>query len=167
MSCLVDVMIAGYLCYFLQSNRNASSSMDRVINAVILYTFENNSLTSAATIVSMIAWLTMPHNLVFMGLHVIISKLYSNSLLATLNTRKQLQHERSLRGVSGDLLPVAFHGYAARYRNNSSASRAEPATTKLEINVDKNVHYDVDVTLSQQHDSPSSGGTHVVFNEGA
>ncbi|KAF9225135.1 hypothetical protein BS17DRAFT_579720 [Gyrodon lividus] len=129
LSCFVDIMIAGFLCYSLRSNRKASSSMDRVINSVILYTFENNSLTSAATVVSMVCWLTMPTNLVFMGLHFVIGKLYANSLLATLNARRQLQNERAQRGVSAEL-PVAFPGYASRYRTNHS-SRAEPATTKV------------------------------------
>ncbi|KIJ66630.1 hypothetical protein HYDPIDRAFT_86174, partial [Hydnomerulius pinastri MD-312] len=119
LSCLVDVMIAVFLCYSLRSNRKSSSSMDHVINSVILYTFENNSLTSAATVVSMICWLAMPNNLIFMGLHFVISKLYANSLLATLNARKQLQQERAQRGLSGEL-PVAFPGYANRYRSNYS-----------------------------------------------
>ncbi|KAH0825984.1 hypothetical protein J3R83DRAFT_7579 [Lanmaoa asiatica] len=84
MSCLVDILVTGFLTHLLQtlqSDKRASTSLDRVIGAILLYTFETNLLTSAATIVSMICWLTMPNNLIFMGLHFFI--MYANSLLAT------------------------------------------------------------------------------------
>ncbi|KAH7886371.1 hypothetical protein F5I97DRAFT_1263320 [Phlebopus sp. FC_14] len=153
LSSLVDVMIAVFLCYSLRNGRKSSSSMDHVINAVILYTFENNSLTSTATVVSMICWLVMPNNLIFMGLHFVISKLYANSLLATLNARRQLQQERAQRGLSGEL-PVAFPGLSNRYKSNY-ASRADQMATKLEINVEKTVEYEIDVGTSSHHRSPT------------
>ncbi|KAJ8589208.1 hypothetical protein M405DRAFT_216960 [Rhizopogon salebrosus TDB-379] len=157
LSSLVDVLIAVFLCYSLQTTRKASSSMDNVINSVILYTLENNSLTSAATVVSMVCWLVMPNNLIFMGLHFVISKLYANSLLATLNARKQLRRGRSQRGISGEL-PLAFPGYANRFRpNHCVSSRIDPIGTKLEINVEKTVECDVDAdTSSLRTYSPSS-----------
>jgi len=160
LSSLVDVLIAAFLCYSLRTTRKASSSMDYVINSVILYTFESNSLTGAATVVSMVCWLVMPGNLIFMGLHFIISKLYANSLLATLNARKQLRQERAQRGMSGEL-PLAFPGYTNRFRPNHCGSpQMEPiGTTKLEINVEKTVEYDVDVdadSSSHRTHSPSS-----------
>ncbi|OJA18503.1 hypothetical protein AZE42_07592 [Rhizopogon vesiculosus] len=160
LSSLVDVLIAVFLCYSLRTTRKASSSMDYVINSVILYTFESNSLTGAATVVSMVCWLVMPSNLIFMGLHFVISKLYANSLLATLNARKQLRQERAQRGMSGEL-PLAFPGYTNRFRSNHcGSSRMEPiGATKLEINVEKTVEYDVDVdpdSSSHRTHSPSS-----------
>ncbi|KAG1742682.1 uncharacterized protein EDB91DRAFT_1247492 [Suillus paluster] len=151
LSSLVDILIAIFLCYSLRTTRKASSSMDYVINSVILYTFENNSLTSAATVVSMICWLVMPSNLIFMGLHFVISKLYANSLLATLNARKQLRQERAQRGLSGEL-PLAFPGLTDRFRSNRrDSSRMEPIGTKLEINVEKTVEYEVDADTLNRH----------------
>jgi len=152
LSSLVDVLIAVFLCHSLRGSRKASanSSMDHVINSVILYTFENGSITCTATIVSMVCWLAMPNNLVFMGLHFVIGKLYANSLLATLNARKQLQRERSQRGLSGEL-PVVIPGFANRFRSRQT-TRIDHATTKLEINVEKTVEYEVDGGI----DSPES-----------
>ncbi|KAF7981353.1 hypothetical protein HWV62_33809 [Athelia sp. TMB] len=45
LSSAVDILIAIFLCYSLQNSRSASSSMDHVINLLILYTFENGALT--------------------------------------------------------------------------------------------------------------------------
>ncbi|KAG2140186.1 hypothetical protein DEU56DRAFT_799199 [Suillus clintonianus] len=136
LSCIVDVLVAVVLCVTLRSNRSAYSNMDRIINSIILYTLENNALTSAATIISMICWVTM-HNLVFLGVHFVLSKLYANSLLATLNSRKQLQEERSRGGVLSNELPVAFPGrYQSKYNR-----RLDPEN-KLEINVEQTIEYE-------------------------
>ncbi|KAG1736995.1 hypothetical protein EDB19DRAFT_2025814 [Suillus lakei] len=135
LSCVVDVLVAAVLCLTLRSSRSSYSNMDRIINSIILYTLENNALTSAATIISMICWVTMD-NLVFLGVHFVLSKLYANSLLATLNSRKQLQEERS-RGVLSNELPVAFPG-----RYQSKYSRRLDPENKLEINVERTIEYE-------------------------
>ncbi|KAK7051470.1 hypothetical protein VNI00_004444 [Paramarasmius palmivorus] len=49
------------------------------------------NIPDLAATASLICWLLMPHNLIFLGLHFIIEKLYANSLLASLNTRKALR----------------------------------------------------------------------------
>ncbi|KAG2364809.1 hypothetical protein BDR07DRAFT_1400733 [Suillus spraguei] len=135
LSCVVDVLVTASLCFTLRRNRSPHSSMDRIINSIILYTLENNALTSAATIISMICWVTM-HNLIFLGVHFVLSKLYANSLLATLNSRKHLQEERS-RGALSNELPVAFPG---RYQSKYS-KRLDPGN-KLEINVERTIEYE-------------------------
>jgi hypothetical protein len=57
---------------------------------VRLYT----SLAPQPIVTPVLQWLTMPYNLVFLGLHFVISKLYANSLLISLNTRKALREMR-------------------------------------------------------------------------
>ncbi|KAG1783454.1 hypothetical protein EV702DRAFT_1041119 [Suillus placidus] len=114
-SCVVDVLVTASLCFTLRRSRG--------------------SYSNAATIISMICWVTM-HNLVFLGVHFVLSKLYANSLLATLNSRKQLQEERS-RGALSNELPVAFPG---RYQSKYS-KRLDPGN-KLEINVERTIEYD-------------------------
>jgi len=111
-SLFLEILITGFLFYFLMCNRTESTSMNRVIDTLILYSFESGSLICAATVASLIFWLTMPTNSVFIALYFIIGKLYANSLLATLNTRRQLQRggpERSLPTISVERpLPVVF-----------------------------------------------------------
>ncbi|KAG1842236.1 hypothetical protein DFJ58DRAFT_806507 [Suillus subalutaceus] len=143
-SCVVDVLVTTSLCFTLRRSRSSYSNMDRIINSIILYTLENNALTSAATIISMICWVTMD-NLVFLGVHFVLSKLYANSLLATLNSRKQLQEERSRGGLSNEL-PVAFPG---RYQSKYS-KRLDPGN-KLEINVERTIEYEGAGGLAKQN----------------
>ncbi|KAJ7779322.1 hypothetical protein DFH07DRAFT_794694 [Mycena maculata] len=92
----VDILITGWLCYFLQKmrRRTASTIMAQVVNTLTLYTLENGFLTCVTTTATLICWLAMPRNLVFLGLHFVIGKLYANSLLISLNTRKELREMR-------------------------------------------------------------------------
>ena len=102
LSAAIDVLITGWLCYFLREVRSRiggphSTMMIRMVDTLTLYTLENGALTCFAAIASLICWLTMPHNLIFMGLHFVISKLYANSLLASLNMRNELRHLQGRR----------------------------------------------------------------------
>ncbi|KIK37119.1 hypothetical protein CY34DRAFT_810656 [Suillus luteus UH-Slu-Lm8-n1] len=135
LSCLADVLVTAALCFTLRRSRSSHSNMDRIINSIILYTLENNALTSVATIISMICWVTM-RNLIFLGVHFVLSKFYANTLLATLNSRKRLQEERSRGGLSNEL-PVAFPG---RYQSKYS-KHLDPGN-KLEINVERTIEYE-------------------------
>ncbi|KAJ7155718.1 hypothetical protein C8R46DRAFT_991043 [Mycena filopes] len=96
LSASVDIIITAWLCYFLQKmrRRTASTPMAQVVDTITLYTLENGFLTCVTTTASLICWLAMPDNLVFLGLHFVIGKLYANSLLISLNTRKELREMR-------------------------------------------------------------------------
>jgi len=115
LSSLLDILITTLLCYLLLQNHKKDSSMNGVLDSLMLYAFENGSLTCAATVTSLVCWLTMHTNLIFMGIHFVISKLYANSLLATLNARKNLyptghrsQHSNGSERNHPIMFPDAF-----------------------------------------------------------
>lgn len=96
LSSAVDLIVTVSLFVLLKENGDKGYlRLGHIIDALVLYTVEIGSVTCGVTIVSMICWLVMRHNLVFLGLHFAIGKLYANSLLATLNTRRQLRHIHS------------------------------------------------------------------------
>ncbi|KAN0073694.1 hypothetical protein V8E55_012171 [Tylopilus felleus] len=148
MSSLVDILITWFLTCLLQSllkEIEVSTSVDRVIGRVVLYTIETNGLTSAMTILSMICWLAMPDNLIFLGLHFFIGKLYANSLLTTLNSRKHLQHQT--QHGSPVVLPSIFsrHSNTPRTRTSKLSSHNRiPPPTKLEITVSRTIEFAAD-----------------------
>ncbi|KAK0185295.1 hypothetical protein F5146DRAFT_1166936 [Armillaria mellea] len=107
LSSAVDILITGSLLKLLHTTRKSSLSFDHIIDSLILYTLECGAVTCAATIASMICWLTM-NNLVFLGLHFVISKLYSNSLLATLITRYELRNSRD-RSTSDGIVDLDMY----------------------------------------------------------
>ncbi|EIW63753.1 uncharacterized protein TRAVEDRAFT_54927 [Trametes versicolor FP-101664 SS1] len=105
LSTAVDVLITITLIVLLQRSRTGYSTItDHLIDVVTLYTVETGLVTSITTAVSLICWLAMPRNLIFLALHFSISKLYATSTLATLNARKSLR--RRTHKVDDHILPV-------------------------------------------------------------
>ncbi|KDR71446.1 hypothetical protein GALMADRAFT_786596 [Galerina marginata CBS 339.88] len=130
LSSLLDILITTLLCYLLLQNHKKNSSMNGILDALMLYAFENGSLTCAATVTSLICWLTMHTNLIFMGIHFVISKLYANSLLATLNARKNLHQTQHRSQHSGS----SDRNHAIMFPDSFGLSRNTPS---LKIKVDE------------------------------
>ncbi|KAH0582172.1 hypothetical protein H2248_011823 [Termitomyces sp. 'cryptogamus'] len=137
LSSIVDILITLCLCFLLQKNRTNSLSLDRIIDALILYTFEVGSLTCAGSITSMICWLTMNNNLIFMGLHFVIGKLYANSLLSVLNTRYELRRQRRVPAVN-----VESPQRRNSFQFYSPSMNSDIHLQHVQINVEKSVTYD-------------------------
>ncbi|KAJ3482529.1 hypothetical protein NLI96_g6924 [Meripilus lineatus] len=147
----VDVLIAVIICWYLNRRRTGFSgyawfnilaaprlwftsiphSMDSIIDSITLYTIENGVLTCVATTVSLVAWITMPHNLIFLSMHFAICKLYANALLATLNARKTLRgRSQGSTDVSDHPMPVLFpDSYNSRTSRNPFSVSFTPLTT--------------------------------------
>jgi hypothetical protein len=108
LSSVVDILITASLCYLLRKIKlemGSTSTMIQVIDALTLYTLENGFLTCVMATATLICWLSMKTNLAFLGLHFIIAKLYANSVLASLNTRKELRDMQPRISLWGDPYP--------------------------------------------------------------
>ncbi|PPQ75247.1 hypothetical protein CVT26_014812 [Gymnopilus dilepis] len=88
---ILDVLFAGCLCYYLRQNMKKNSSMNDILETLMLYAFENGILNCVASLGTLVCWLTMPQNLIFLGIHFAISKLYANSVMTVINARKDLK----------------------------------------------------------------------------
>ncbi|KLO07737.1 hypothetical protein SCHPADRAFT_1001444 [Schizopora paradoxa] len=86
-----DLLINASLCYWLNTSRNGMFHMDAILDRIILYSIETGALTSTVSITALICVATMPRNLIFIAVHFVISKLYINMFLASLNTRNSLR----------------------------------------------------------------------------
>ncbi|KAJ6601036.1 hypothetical protein DFH09DRAFT_1126555 [Mycena vulgaris] len=145
-SSAVDIIITAFLCQLFQSSRpsETGSNINYVITKLMLYAFETGSLTCIGTIVSMICWVAMSHNLIFLGLHFVIGKLYANSLLVTLNTRENIRRARSTS--SGERGAVLF--LETRPGKSSQpgyfAGQSSKGPTELQISVQTSVQFDND-----------------------
>jgi hypothetical protein len=121
----VDIITTASLCYYLRLSRLEALTLKPVIDSLFLYTFENGALTCLSTFITMICWVTMPDNIVFMGFHFLIAKVFGNTLLITLNTRQQLRKVRRST-VSG--LPMTSIDFDFR-KNGKRVTRPETYNT--------------------------------------
>ncbi|KAK0492940.1 hypothetical protein EDD18DRAFT_441936 [Armillaria luteobubalina] len=162
LSSAVDILITGSLFGLLRTSRSDAENLKAVIDSLILYTFETGSLTCAGTIIDMICWITMSSNLIFMGLHFVIGKLYANSLLVTLNTRRGLR--RGGQSYSAGRMGSAILLDSRRPGDRIVADPELAKRTELQINVERSIHYSTDYNVklaprgvsSQQSMSTSS-----------
>ncbi|KAF7317661.1 Glycoside hydrolase [Mycena kentingensis (nom. inval.)] len=114
-----DAIITLCLCYYLRQIRKMSTSsvMNGVLDTLTLWTLENGFITFLTTVGILAFWLFMPSSSISLALHFVIGKLYPNSLLVLLNTRKSLREMHS-----GDPGVVIDMGREAETHHNHLAA---------------------------------------------
>lgn len=104
---LSEVLITASLCIlFYDGSRSAFPRTKRLLDTLIIYAVNRCLLTLLVTIAELIVNVDR-HDAWTMGLDFIIGKLYTNSLLASLNTREYLRSKAS--GAALDLRKNAVH----------------------------------------------------------
>ncbi|KAI0667616.1 hypothetical protein C8Q78DRAFT_981628 [Trametes maxima] len=83
-----DVVIAVSLCFFLRNLRTGHRQDDSVVYSLIIYAISTGGLTSVISLTTLILYNFMPDNFIFMAFYFVLSKVYANSFLAALNTRR-------------------------------------------------------------------------------
>ncbi|KAJ7512936.1 hypothetical protein B0H11DRAFT_13361 [Mycena galericulata] len=87
----VDLLITASLCHCLWNLRSCESKRTRtMVDTLILWSLESTILTSAASIMQIILFMTRT-DLVWTTFFVIQAKLFSNSMLASLNGRARFR----------------------------------------------------------------------------
>lgn len=97
-----DILTALTLSYYLRKLKTGYQKADSLVNQLILYAINTGILTSTISVACLISYDLMPKNFVFIGCYFVLSKLYANSLMATLNTR----HIMKGRGTDRELETV-------------------------------------------------------------
>ncbi|PPQ75780.1 hypothetical protein CVT24_002641 [Panaeolus cyanescens] len=83
-----DIIITGTLCFYLRSQRNdAMKRTARTIDNVIAWSIPTGLANSVAGLALAICLVCMPTNFIWLGILSVVARVYSNSLLASLNSR--------------------------------------------------------------------------------
>jgi len=86
-----DVLISGTLCTLLNFSRTGFHKSDAIINKLIIFTVNTGLLTSLCALASLISILVAGNTFVYIAFFFCLGRLYTNSLLATLNARKTIR----------------------------------------------------------------------------
>ncbi|KAF5378173.1 hypothetical protein D9615_007581 [Tricholomella constricta] len=97
-----DILIASTLIFILYRSKTGFLRSDSVVKQLILYSLNTGFLTSICALVSLITITIYPANFVFMVFYILLNRLYTNSLLATLNARKKLRLRAGTSEMSSD-----------------------------------------------------------------
>lgn len=82
-----DALIAMALSHHLKLRKTGFDRTSRIIDRMIMYALATGLVTSSTELAEAICFWTMDYNYVWLGLYVVESGLYTNSLLAALNSR--------------------------------------------------------------------------------
>ncbi|KAK0206186.1 hypothetical protein DFS33DRAFT_1312903, partial [Desarmillaria ectypa] len=97
-----DVLIAASLFYFLHRSRTGFKQSNTMISKLILFSVSTGLMTSICAVASLISILIWGKTLIYVAFYFSLGRLYSNSVLATLNARKDIRG-LSEAGDTGDL----------------------------------------------------------------
>ncbi|KAJ7672275.1 hypothetical protein DFH06DRAFT_1175788 [Mycena polygramma] len=102
-----DLLITTYLCLFLKSQKGEITKTNSMMDMLIYDAINRGTLTAMSSGVTMVLFLTLPDTFwFFLGLAP-SSKLYMNSMLATLNTRQRMRDKISSNDKGWNSIPMA------------------------------------------------------------
>ncbi|OBZ65407.1 hypothetical protein A0H81_14544 [Grifola frondosa] len=94
-SVFVDVTNTASLCYHLANRKTGFQQSNRVIDSLMRWAIETGLVTSMCAITMLITLLVLPHDTVWLAILLVYAKLYSNSLMVSLNSREHLRQPNS------------------------------------------------------------------------
>ncbi|KAI0808231.1 hypothetical protein C8Q74DRAFT_122555 [Fomes fomentarius] len=87
---LADTLLTAALIYSLHQSRTGVKRTDGLIDILILYSINTGLVTGIFNTLSFIFAIAMPDTLIYAGIDIVATKLYGNSLMAVLNSRRDL-----------------------------------------------------------------------------
>ncbi|KAF9521003.1 hypothetical protein BS47DRAFT_1286451, partial [Hydnum rufescens UP504] len=103
-SALTDVLITASLVYHLRKSSTGFETTDDILTRLIRMTIETGAVTTFAATAELILYLVFKeNNLVNMIPALALAKLYTNTLLATLNSRNPVFKSSSQRSMSSNM----------------------------------------------------------------
>ncbi|KII89091.1 hypothetical protein PLICRDRAFT_124293 [Plicaturopsis crispa FD-325 SS-3] len=149
-----DILIALVLCIMLQRSRTGFMRSDSMIRKLMMFTINTGMLTSMCASASLISILCSPKTFIYITFYFQLGRLYSNSLLATLNARKRI---RASSFNDDGVLTISQHGLQ---RSDSRAITGKSARggANIAIQIDTVKEYTRDKTSTDRSPAPSESG---------
>ncbi|KAL7278349.1 hypothetical protein ACG7TL_008325 [Trametes sanguinea] len=128
---LTDICLTGTLVIVLLRSRTGFRRTDSLIEVLIIYSINTGLLTSIFGLLTFIFAIILPGNLIYIAIAIVGVKLYANSVLAVLNSRRSLSN-RLLQGFEMG----SFEPSGSRHRRDSEAGpmdtwKARETTTNV------------------------------------
>ncbi|KAI0631714.1 hypothetical protein C8Q77DRAFT_1061482 [Trametes polyzona] len=116
MAVLSDTLLTAALTFSLHKSRTGIKRTDSTIDLLIMYAINTGGLANASitNLLSLIFAIVMPHNLIYAGIVIVATKLYANSMMAVLNSRRSL-------AAQGTIVHTTSHGASMFQRSHAAA----------------------------------------------
>ncbi|KAL5512692.1 hypothetical protein ACEPAG_2958 [Sanghuangporus baumii] len=163
---ITDISIAACLIFLLQSSRTGFKRSDSIINRLILFSLNTGLLTSFDAVGSLIGNTVWGDTFIYILFYVNISRLYTNSLMATLNSRKGLNGvDESDGDQSVSLSQGRYRSRAVEIEAPSTLKGNNPHTLSIKVNTETETVRDQEEG-NIKHGTPSESLSDVPYHYG-
>ncbi|KII90807.1 hypothetical protein PLICRDRAFT_39397 [Plicaturopsis crispa FD-325 SS-3] len=142
LSAVTDIIIAVSMCFYLRQRRqNTFRKTAALLDKLMYWTVQTGLITSVATTFELCFFLAMRSTFVWIAPQLTITKLYSNTLLATLNGRETLKRMNQSSNIavtvdtvmetSNDRAHAARRGQSLHNPHYAIEFRNEPETIEI------------------------------------
>lgn len=129
-----DCLISGSLMYYLSAHTGEHSLSSSAIEIIILRTIECNSLSTMAAIANIILFVTAAQTGTWhVAAQLVLVKLYINSLLVSLNSRKDVANALNQTSVSMELKSNANLGRSGSALQRNRFRDGEPRAMPVHV----------------------------------
>jgi len=150
---VVDVIISVTLVYHLYYHRSASAykNTTAVIDKLILWSIETGIITSMLSVAVIICYLINVENFAWVALYVVFPKVFSNTMLANMNSRIELRKMQSALAMSvGGLAISNSRPRSLRFYHTADKTHSGLGPEDTDLDLDK-------IGLGSEHEIPPSG----------
>ncbi|KAM5532687.1 hypothetical protein V8D89_013656 [Ganoderma adspersum] len=129
-----DTTITTVLIIALRRNRSGIKSTDSLMDVLVLYTITTGLITSLSMLsLFLVVTIAPTEDGIYTAISVLVTKLYANTLLAALNSRRSL-HDRAARTITG----TDVFGTGIEFRRPERGANTTQATAPVAIELRDN-----------------------------
>ncbi|KAJ3573828.1 hypothetical protein NP233_g2169 [Leucocoprinus birnbaumii] len=147
-----DLLIAASLCIILHQSRTGFQRSDTMIKKLIVYSVNTGLLTSLCAVASLISIVLAGHTFLYIMFFFCIGRLYSNSLLATLNARKKIRAAADNIQNTSENLSLSLR----EFPRSGGISMATKRPTNISIKIDTTKEFNTDLIHECDRDDDRS-----------
>ncbi|KAI5118224.1 hypothetical protein M0805_000720 [Coniferiporia weirii] len=143
-----DFSVAGSLIFYLHRSRTGFRRSETIINRLIIFTINTGLVTSISAAMSLIFSSLYPTALIYVAFFICVSKLYVNSLFATLNSRSSMRD--GWAEETGESQSISLSALRGNSHSRGIESGANKGMNVLSIKVDTETTHDDGRDASQR-----------------
>ncbi|KAJ7361200.1 hypothetical protein DFH08DRAFT_951805 [Mycena albidolilacea] len=155
-SAATDIVISAARYYYLRDLKQGYMATPEMVDAVVIFTINDGILTCATLIASIACFVGMPKNFIWLGLYIPVAKLFSNSILTTLNLRNWSRHRHRPMGISLTR-PQANRNTLQISTTSTKIQSSDGMPAAMEVFMDQQVEYNTPAQKyrNENHDTRS------------
>ncbi|KIK02622.1 hypothetical protein K443DRAFT_677467 [Laccaria amethystina LaAM-08-1] len=135
-----DTVIAASLCTMLHRSRTGFHRSNTIITKLIVFSINTGLLTSFCALASLVSILAWPTAFIYIAFFFCLGRLYTNSLLATLNARKSIRElSDGIESTSGNNISLNSLG---KTKTGHISSSRQQQNISIKIDTQKELAMD-------------------------